>query len=103
MEPAEARRVARTVLDGIASADVPLRLVDDADVADLGWARVYAWNTERWFATRDRSDAAGPGPGPVVVPADGEAFLLASTPSYDEQLAAYARDHGLPPPPPLGW
>jgi hypothetical protein len=47
--------------------------------------------------------AAGPRPGWVVVPAEGEAFLLDSTPSYDVQLAAYARAHGLPPPPPLGW
>jgi hypothetical protein len=45
--------------------------------------------------------AVGPGPGSVVVRAEG--FLLDSTPSYDVQLAAYARAHGLPPPPPLGW
>jgi hypothetical protein len=104
MELAEARRAAQAELDSMASASVPLRLVDDADVADIGWGWVYDWNTARWFETRDPADLAGPGAGPVVVVKDsGETFHLGSTPSPDEQLAEYAAAHGLPEPAPLGW
>ena len=104
MELAEARGAAQAELDRISSPTVPLRLVDDSDVADVGWGWVYAWNTARWFETRDPADSAGPGAGPVVVVKDsGEAFHLGSTPSYDEQLADYAAARGLPAPAPLGW
>lgn len=104
MELAEARRAAQAELDSMASPDVPLRLVDDADVADVGWGWVYDWNTARWFDTRDPADLAGPGAGPVVVVKDsGETFHLVSSPSLDEQLADYAKAHGLPEPLPLGW
>jgi len=45
-----------------------------------------------------------PGDGPVVVVKEtGETFHLGSTPAFDLQLAEYAKDRGLPPPPPLGW
>jgi hypothetical protein len=104
MELAEARRAAQAELDRISSPIAPLRLVDDADVADVGWGWVYAWNTARWFETRDPADLAGPGAGPVVVVKDsGATFHLASSPSFDEQLADYARAHGLAEPAPLGW
>ena len=104
MELAEARRAAQAELDRISSPIAPLRLVDDADVADVGWGWVWAWNTARWFETRDPADAAGPGAGPVVVvKRTGEAFHLASSPSLDEQLAGYATVHGLPEPDRLGW
>jgi hypothetical protein len=104
MELAEAREAAQAELDTFSSSDNPLQLVDDADVADVGWAWVYAWSTARWFQTHDPADAPGPGMGPVVVLKDtGETFHLGSAPSFDEQLAEYAREHGLPAPAPLGW
>lgn len=104
MELGEARAAAQAVLDSISSPAVPLRLVDDDLVTDVGWGLVYDFNTVRYFGTRDVGDALGPGFGPIVVVEDtGEAFLLGSTPSYDEQLASYAASHGLPPPAPLGW
>jgi hypothetical protein len=104
MELTEARRAAQAELDSFGSTENPLRLVDDADVADIGWGWVYAFNTVRWFETRDPADVAPPGAGPVVVVKEsGESFHLDSTPSYDRQLAAYAAAHGLPEPAPLGW
>lgn len=104
MELAEARRAAQAELESFSSAENPLQLVEDADVADIGWAWVYAWSTARWFQTRDPADAAGPGAGPIVVLKDsGETFHLGSTPSFDMQLAEYADAHGLPAPAALGW
>lgn len=104
MELAEARGNAQAELDGMSSAANPLQLVEDADVADVGWGWVWAWNTARWFATRDPADLAGPGAGPIVVlKGSGETLHLASTPSYDRQLAAIARERGLGEPVPLGW
>ena len=104
MELAEAREAAQAELDSFSSTENPLQLVDDADVADIGWGWVYAWNTARWFQTRDPADLAGPGAGPVVVVKDSEAtFHLGSTPSFDQQLADYAAAHGLDAPVPLGW
>lgn len=104
MELAEAREAAQVELDSMSSESDPLRLVDDADVADVGWGWVYAWNTARWFQTRDPADLAGPGAGPVVVVKDtGETFHLSSSPSFDEQLAEHARARGLGEPVPLGW
>lgn len=104
MELAEAREAAQAELDSMSSESNPLRLVDDADVADVGWGWVYAWNTARWFSTRDPADLAGPGAGPVVVVKDsGQTFHLGSSPSFDEQLGGYAAAHGLPEPVPLGW
>jgi hypothetical protein len=104
MELAEARAAAQAELDRMSSPTTPLRLVDDADAADIGWGWVWAWNTARWFSTRDPADLAGPGAGPVVVVKDsGETFHLDSSPSFDEQLADYAREHGLGQPAPLGW
>lgn len=83
---------------------MPLVLVGDVDVVDIGWAFIFDWNTRRWFETRDPDDAAGPGAGPiVVVKTPASAFALDSTPSIDEQLAQYAIAQGLPVPPPLGW
>lgn len=104
MELAEARAAAQAELDTFSSPDHPLRLVDDTDVADVGWGWVWAWNTARWFSTRDPADLAGPGAGPVVVVKDsGEAFHLSSSPSFDEQLAGFAAERGLGAPTPLGW
>jgi hypothetical protein len=100
----EARAAAEAELATFSSADNPLRLVDEADVADVGWGWVYAFNTVRWFETRDPADVAPPGAGPIVVVADsGDVFHLDSTPSFDVQLAGYADRHGLPAPVPLGW
>lgn len=104
MELAEARSAAQAELDTFSSDEYPLRLVDDGDVADVGFGWVWAWNTARWFETRDPADLAGPGAGPVVVVKDsGEAFHLSSTPSFDVQLAEYAAEHGHGAPVPLGW
>ena len=104
MELAEARAAAEAELATMSSAEHPLRLVDDADVADVGWGWVYAWNTARWFRTRDPADLAGPGAGPVVVVKDsGATFHLDSSPAFDVQLTRYAEVHGLPAPAPLGW
>lgn len=104
MELAEARIAAEAELATFSSPEHPLRLVDDADVADIGWGWVYAFNTARWFTTRDPADLAGPGAGPVVVVKDsGEAFHLDSTPSFDQQLADIAAERGLGAPVPLGW
>jgi len=104
MELAEARVAAQAELDRMSSASNPLRLFDDQFATDVGWGWVWAWNTARWFETRNPADSAGPGAGPVVVVKDsGEAFHLVSSPSYDEQLADYAAAHGLPAPAPLGW
>lgn len=104
MELADARAAAQAELDSFSSPGNPLRLVDDADVADVGWGWVWAWSTARWFETRDPADAPPPGDGPVVVVKEtGETFHLGSTPAFDLQLAEYAKDRGLPPPPPLGW
>ena len=104
MELAEARGAAQAELDRMSSAAHPLRLVDDTDVADIGWGWVWAWNTARWFETRDPADAPPPGDGPVVVVKQtGETFRLGSTPAFDLQLAEFAKHRGLPPPPPLGW
>ena len=91
MELAEARAAAQAELDSFSSPDNPLRLVDDADVADVGWGWVWAWSTARWFETRDPADAPPPGDGPVVVVKEtGETFHLGSTPAFDQQLAEYA-------------
>ena len=99
-----AQRLAATALASIASPSTPLRLVETNEVADVGWAFVFAWNTRRWFETRDPNDAMGPSSGPiVVVKAPASAFVLASAPSFDAQLAHYAQAHGLPAPKPLGW
>lgn len=104
MELAEARAAAEAELATMSSPEHPLRLVEDADVADVGWGWVYAWNTARWFETRDPADLAGPGAGPVVVvKGSGEAFHLSSSPAFDLQLADYAAGRGLPAPTPLGW
>jgi hypothetical protein len=104
MDLAEARTAAEAELATFSSPDHPLRLVDDGDVADIGWGWVYAWNTARWFRTRNPADLAGPGAGPVVVvKGSGETFHLGSAPSFDEQLADHARTRGLPAPIPLGW
>lgn len=104
MELAEARAAAQAELDGISSAANPLQLVQDADVADIGWGWVWAWNTARWFATGDPADLAGPGAGPIVVVKEtGETFHLASAPAYDRQLVEHARARGLGEPVPLGW
>ncbi len=104
MDPSQARAIALQHLTTMSASDAPLALIDDAHVADVGWGLVYAWNTARWFETRDPADAAGPGAGPIVViKATGEVFHLGSTPAIDEQLADYARRHGLASPPPLGW
>lgn len=104
MELAEARAAAQAELESFSSPDNPLRLVDDADVADVGWGWVWAWSTARWFETRDPADAPPPGDGPVVVVKEtGETFHLGSTPAFDLQLAEFAKHRGLPPPPPLGW
>lgn len=106
MDQAEAREAAQAELDRLAETAYgePLQLIDDAYVADVGWAWVYAWNTARYYRTRDAADAAGPGAGPVVVVKEsGETFPLRSSPSFDRQLADYAGAHGLPEPAPLGW
>jgi hypothetical protein len=104
MELAEARTAAEAELETFSSTEFPLRLVDDGDVADVGFAWVYAWNTARWFETRDPADQAGPGAGPVVVVKDsGATFHLGSAPSFDQQLADYAAEHGYGAPVPLGW
>lgn len=98
------RRFANGELAAMSSPSMPLMLVADADVADIGWAFVFAWNTRRWFATRQANDAAGPSAGPIVVVKESAVvFALGSTPSFDEQLARYAVVNGLPPPAPLGW
>lgn len=104
MDRVAAREAAQALLDTIGSGSRPLRLVDDEHVADVGWAYVHDFNTVRFYETHAMADALGPGFGPIVVVKDtGEAFLLGSAPSYDEQLAAYAAAHGLPAPRPLGW
>jgi hypothetical protein len=104
MELAEARAAAEAELESFSSPANPLRLVDDADVADVGWGWVWAWSTARWFETRDPADAPPPGAGPVVVVKDsGETFHLDSTPSFDLQLEEYARSRDLPTPAALGW
>ncbi|HEV7653418.1 MAG TPA: YrhB domain-containing protein [Mycobacteriales bacterium] len=104
MELAEARRAAQSELETFSAPDNPLQLVEDGDVADIGWAWVYAFSTARWFVTRDPADAPPPGAGPIVVLKDsGATFHLASTPSFDQQLASYARAHDLPTPATLGW
>ena len=104
MQLVQARTAAQAELDTISSETNPLRLVDDADVADVGWGWVWAWNTARWFETGDPADVAPPGDGPIVVVKEtGEAFHLWSSPSFDEQLRQYAEARGLPAPAPLGW
>src|SRR3954462_8513881 len=104
MELAEARAAAQAELDSFSSPENPLRLVDDADVADVGWGWVWAWSTARWFETRDPAAAPPPGAGTVAeVNATGETFHLGSTPAFDLQLAEAANDLGREPPPPLGW
>lgn len=104
MDLPEARALAEKCLSDTATDEQPLQLVDDSLVADLGWAFVLAWNTARYFDTRRAKDAAGPGPGPiVVVKSTRTAFFLSSTPSFDDQLSRYADTMGFPPPPALGW
>lgn len=104
MDPNFARRLAAKALADMATPSTPLQLVDTDEVVDIGWAFVFAWNTRRWFETRDPGDAMGPSAGPiVVVKTSPSAFALASAPSFDEQLAHYAETRGLPPPRPLGW
>ena len=104
MELAEARGAAQAELDRMSSPTAPLRLVDDADVADVGWGWVYAWNTARWFATRDPADGRRPARARWSwsrTPA--RRSTSAPAPSFDVQLADYAREHGLAEPAPLGW
>ncbi|MBB3890560.1 hypothetical protein GGQ61_001277 [Phenylobacterium haematophilum] len=104
MDVQTARRLAESELAKIATPSVPLQLVDADHVVDVGWAFVFAWNSQRWFETRDRNDAVGPSAGPiVVVKTPPLAFTLASAPSVDEQLARYAVANSLPSPPPLFW
>ena len=62
------------------------------------------FSTARWFATQDPADAPPPGNGPmVVVKESGETFHLGSTPSFDMQLAEYAKRARPPGAGPLGW
>lgn len=100
----EARELAAATLATISSPATPLQLADDEAVADIGWGFVFPWNNARWFVTRKIGDAAPPGAGPLVVDkATRDVFWLDSATSIDEQLAAYAREHGLPACPTLGW
>ncbi len=104
MDRTDARTAAQAELDRMSSAEHPLQLVDEQYVADVGWAWVYDWNTARYYETDDIADAIGPGAGPiVVVKGSGETFALGSTPSYDEQLADYAKTHDHGETAPLGW
>lgn len=104
MDVQTARRLADSELAKIATPSVPLQLVDADQAFDVGWAFVFAWNSQRWFETGDANDAVGPSAGPVVVvKGSATVFALASTPSFDEQLAQYAFANGLPAPELLGW
>lgn len=99
-----ARRLAQATLERLLGSEQPLQLVDDGFVADVGWGFVFAWNSQRWFETRDPADAIGPSAGPIVIIKDTyEAVVLGSAPSIDQQLRDYAMRRNLPKPPMLGW
>lgn len=99
-----ARSLAQATLKRLFASEQPLQLVDDELVADVGWGFVFAWNSQRWFETRNPAEAIGPSAGPIVIIKDtDEVFMLGSAPSIDEQLRDYAMRRYLPEPPMLAW
>ncbi|TDW92709.1 YrhB domain-containing protein [Kribbella sp. VKM Ac-2566] len=95
MELSEARAVAAAFLESMESPGEPLRLAtNDEQVADVGWAWVFAWSTAQWFDTGQGRPPVGGGPI-VVVKATRDSWMLGSATPYDEQLTAYAAERGL--------
>lgn len=96
MHRREALQRAQDMLAEVESPGEPLRLAPEDEAIDIGWAWVLPWSTERWFFTEDPRAAPPPGYGPIViVKQSSDSWFLATGPSYDEQLAQYARNHGL--------
>ncbi|MET9311998.1 YrhB domain-containing protein [Kribbella sp. NPDC003505] len=95
MKLTEARTAAAVFLRSIEHTGEPLRLAgDDQHVADVGWAWVFAWSTAQWFETGAGRPPVGGGPI-VVVKSTRDTWMLDSATPYDDQLSAYAAEHGL--------
>jgi hypothetical protein len=91
----DARAIAEEKLHGLGHAR-PLALFPDESVRDYGWCYVFPWNTARYLETRDRSDALGPGTGPIVVVKESrDAWFMGSALPHADQLDAYAAEHGI--------
>lgn len=94
MELIEARAAAAAYLDSLEAGE-PLRLATgDEHVADVRWAWVFAWSTAQWFDTGAGRPPVGGGPI-VVVKGTGDTWMLDSITPYDDQLTAYAAEHGF--------
>src|SRR5262249_30229188 len=94
IDPAEARARAQDELDKIkATHGLAARLYDEP--GEYGWCWVFGFNSERWFQTRDFGDALY-GFGPIVVnKADGTVWTMGTATPVEDQLAAYAAEHGI--------
>lgn len=94
MDDSEARAIAARQLEGFSTDWRPLALYPTAK--DYGWCFVFGWNTKRYLETRNISDSMGPGTGPIaVVKANGDTWMLTSSPSVEDQLTRYADEHGI--------
>jgi len=94
MDENQAREIAQRYLVEQPAGPAPLALFDDAP-DDHVWCYLFFWNTAAYVQTGDMAYSVGPGTGPIaVVKATGEAWALGSA-SFDAQLAAYARAHGI--------
>jgi hypothetical protein len=90
-----ARELAAEYLSRFPSGE-QLALFGDDMIEDHGWCYVLPWNTSRYVQSLDLRDSIGPGPGPiVVVKQTGETWMMGSALPPVEQLAIYARDHGI--------
>ncbi|MET9271938.1 YrhB domain-containing protein [Kribbella sp. NPDC003557] len=95
MNLTEARAAAGAFLRSVETTGEPLRLPEsDEQVADVRWAWVFAWSTAQWFDTGEGRPPVGAGPI-VVVKESGDTWMLDSATPYDDELAAYAADHGI--------
>ncbi|MFD9946768.1 YrhB domain-containing protein [Nonomuraea sp. NPDC059023] len=97
MDIEQAKALAEQCLARFSTAEEPLAFYGDETIDDLGWCFVFPWNTARFVETRDFAHVRGPGYGPiVVVKGSGDTWMMNGLPE-DQQLAAYAKEHGLSP------
>jgi hypothetical protein len=104
MDAAVAQESAVAMLREIEDPASPLVLSPDSDPRDFPWCWVFAFNSARYFETRQFSDAVVSGPI-VVVKDSSDVWVAPSAPPVEQWLNQYAQEHGLtpvplPPPPP---
>lgn len=87
----EARKLAQEYLDTKFGERNGLDVFPDPD--DFEWCFLFEWNTKRYYETKDVAYAMGPGSGPIVViKSTGEAWMMTSSPSFNQQIEEYRRD-----------